>query len=127
MAKFKLGPNQKKWIKALRSGKYAQGNGCLYDAELNEYCCLGVACEIAGMKKVEKFVDAMGSMTHYGKEYSIAPKKVVKLLKLRYQDGAPKDSSNFDLLIDLNDDGSSFEDIACTIEQNPEQYFTGPV
>jgi len=44
---------KKKWTAALRSGQYQQGTGFLKrdlaqgDAE---YCCLGVACEIAGVK-----------------------------------------------------------------------------
>lgn len=35
-----------KWLKALRSGEYKQGRGqlCIQD----RYCCLGVACVIAG-------------------------------------------------------------------------------
>lgn len=39
-----------KWVKALRSGKYLQTKGNLFDADANDgqggYCCLGVACEI---------------------------------------------------------------------------------
>lgn len=38
-----------KWIKALRSGKYAQGNGWLKDLD-DFYCCLGVLCQIQGAK-----------------------------------------------------------------------------
>lgn len=39
--------NMRKWIAALRSGKYDQGRGQL--ATINGYCCLGVACEISGL------------------------------------------------------------------------------
>ena len=35
----------RKWIKALRSGKYKQGQGRLKDFETGRYCCLGVLCE----------------------------------------------------------------------------------
>lgn len=38
-----------KWVKALRSGKYKQGSGRLRDLN-NNYCCLGVLCEVAGKK-----------------------------------------------------------------------------
>jgi hypothetical protein len=34
----------RKWVKALRSGKYAQGRIRLQDGE--NFCCLGVACKI---------------------------------------------------------------------------------
>jgi hypothetical protein len=31
-----------KWVKALRSGKYKQGRGILYNPEEKSFCCLGV-------------------------------------------------------------------------------------
>lgn len=39
-----------KWVKALRSGKYKQGKGQLFQKEDNQYCCLGVACVIQKIK-----------------------------------------------------------------------------
>ena len=40
----------KKWVKALRSGKYKQGDGCLKQTNLKKnktyHCCLGVLCEL---------------------------------------------------------------------------------
>ena len=36
----------KKWVKALRSGKYKHTKGQLQD--VTGYCCLGVLCEISG-------------------------------------------------------------------------------
>ena len=47
--KQKLGPNQKRWIKALRSGKFTQGKEKLHSLD-GAMCCLGVACNIFGMK-----------------------------------------------------------------------------
>lgn len=35
-----------KWIAALRSGKFKQGEGAL--CRDGAYCCLGVLCEVAG-------------------------------------------------------------------------------
>lgn len=35
---------KKKWIEALRSGKYKQGKTLLRSA--NKFCCLGVLCDI---------------------------------------------------------------------------------
>jgi hypothetical protein len=40
---------KKKWINALRSGRFKQGNGCLRSGE--GHCCLGVLCEITGNGK----------------------------------------------------------------------------
>lgn len=36
--------NIRKWVKALRSGKYKQGIGALRLAD--KFCCLGVACDV---------------------------------------------------------------------------------
>lgn len=42
---------KRKWVKALRSGKFKQGaNRLVWN---DQYCCLGVLCEILGGKKVE--------------------------------------------------------------------------
>ena len=35
------------WAAALRSGRFKQGVGVLYNVSDDTYCCLGVACEIA--------------------------------------------------------------------------------
>ena len=45
--------NIRKWVKALRSGKFRQGQGVLVGKDDNRhttYCCLGVACVVAGEK-----------------------------------------------------------------------------
>lgn len=34
------------WVKALRSGEYAQGKGELHNKEDNTFCCLGVLCDL---------------------------------------------------------------------------------
>ncbi len=43
-AKFKLGPNQRKWVRALKSGRYKKTTGKLESD--GRYCCLGVGCRI---------------------------------------------------------------------------------
>jgi hypothetical protein len=40
---------KKKWLNALRSGKFKQGQGALKNSE--GHCCLGVLCEITGNSK----------------------------------------------------------------------------
>lgn len=37
---------KKKWVDALRSGKYIQGRSWLKNTKTNTYCCLGVLCEV---------------------------------------------------------------------------------
>lgn len=38
-----------KWVEALRSGEYQQGEGRLYNQYTNTHCCLGVLCVVAGL------------------------------------------------------------------------------
>lgn len=42
---------KRKWIAALRSGKYKQGRYTLYRNNKDTFCCLGVAGHICGMPK----------------------------------------------------------------------------
>lgn len=44
-----------KWVKALRSGKYKQGRGSLYNPETKSFCCLGVLEHICLNGNVEKY------------------------------------------------------------------------
>ena len=41
-------PIIRKWVDALRSGKYEQGNDLLRSID-DEFCCLGVLCDVLGM------------------------------------------------------------------------------
>lgn len=38
-----------KWLTALRSGEYKQGQSALHSSKDNTYCCLGVACHLLGI------------------------------------------------------------------------------
>lgn len=95
-----------KWVKALRSGKYKQGRGCLLDE--GKYCCLGVLCEVVSPESRDWYFGAQLTKT-------IAGKCGIKSL-----DGAlPESSESYSLSI-LNDSGVSFETIAKIIEDNWE-------
>jgi len=101
---------KKKWVDALRSGKYKQGTGrlCSIHDTYKGYCCLGVLCEILEVPSVE---------THVMKEYDGAewylPNRVTELTGLSR---IPK--INCRSLSDMNDDGMSFNEIADLIEKN---------
>lgn len=41
------------WLEALRSGDFQQTAGQLFSKTKNAYCCLGVACRIAGLPSYE--------------------------------------------------------------------------
>lgn len=102
----------KKWVKALRSGKYKQTTGQLRDyARYDEgktYCCLGVLCSITKSK------GWVGE--------TVLPKHVVKKvgMKLDRGNGEINDEGWYDkgkCLSQLNDNGMSFKQIANVIEK----------
>lgn len=135
-----LNPNAQKWVEALRSGKYKQGRKALTVIENGvEYdCCLGVACKVAienGLdlethieSKDEE--DATKTLRFYDvKYYGVLPPKVKDWLGLTTEDGVYGVASGIhsgnpcDLLASDNDAGQTFEQIAATIESQPEGLF----
>jgi len=104
-----------KWIEALRSGKYQQGRGQLYSINNDNYCCLGVACEVAGHTKniiahgYNVFIDAKKNRIIGNK---IVFPKIPTVLK--GSNGLPQ------ILAEMNDSGISFDGIADWIEDNVE-------
>ena len=109
--KQKLGPNQRKWIKALRSGRYKQGRKRLRTG--NKYCCLGVACKV---------------FSHpFGSDESFAPPDIV--FRLALISPAASLVGDIDIkgktcLAGANDNGATFAEIADFCEAHPEAVFT---
>lgn len=118
-----LGPNQRKWLKALESGKFKQDKAVLKTAS-GSYCCLGVACEVFKTPTVkvtfDEEADCAGAWKFNG-EYEVAPPFVRRALGLRSEEGDPKDGG--DPLTDINDSGKPFKKIAAIIRANPSNYF----
>ena len=101
---------RKKWIAALRSGKYEQGRDQLRSGK--EYCCLGVLCDLAVKNGViSRFIGKDG----------LLPRKVQKWAALSTDDG----NYSTNKLTNLNDNGKSFEEIADVIEKEPKGLFNG--
>jgi hypothetical protein len=121
-----LTPNQKQWIKALRSGKYTQGKGCLHNTD--GFCCLGVAAkefltdDVVVAEVTDKY-DIDYASWSYDTEPEMAPDYVMKALGLYDNNGSSKTNDDLMMLTHLNDDDSTFEQIADIIEANPEHYF----
>jgi hypothetical protein len=129
----------KKWVKALRSGKYKQGQGTLkqYNSKGQpEHCCLGVLCELYNeeMKKSKKKMlsvttsDNDSDFSHgycrFNNSKEILPKEVMKWSGIHNNMGAfTLDKPVYDQynLADLNDTGRKFKTIADIIEKNYEQ------
>lgn len=72
--------NIQKWVDALRSGEYAQGEGVLRSYN-DKFCCLGVACEVARKEGVPiRLRTSAGDPAHYGFEDTTLPDVVVRWL-----------------------------------------------
>lgn len=126
---------KQKWVDALRSGQYEQGKMQLRTAR-NEYCCLGVLCDLAVKDGVlrEPFKTNIGTYIYGNSDEpstgSVLPKSVREWAGLP-SIGDPEtptdvwtrgpDSFDFDNnvnLSSLNDAGATFEEIAQKIEEN---------
>lgn len=127
----------KKWIKALRSGKYKQGAHFLKQHDnVNEppkYCCLGVLCELynESMKKNHKktltvkltknvyiFDDRDGDLPAVVKRWAgMKDSSGEFTYKVKINKATVE---NIDSLSMLNDEGKTFKTIANIIEKNIE-------
>ena len=111
---------KKKWLEALRSGKYKQGRWALRNGD-NEYCCLGVLCEVARREGVIPNPRSIGKgedKTYiYGKgfdrEGSILPRGVTGWAGL--SNGNPSVSGH-NLSVWNDSERKSFAEIADLIE-----------
>jgi hypothetical protein len=103
--------NRRKWVEALRSGKYEQGKNNLYCE--GRYCCLGVLALLAGYDAGE--IEGQGTLG--GRE------KALQFVGLRGAMGGFGHDDDRQFLADLNDEGTSFEEIADIIESNPPGLF----
>jgi hypothetical protein len=124
----------KKWVKALRSGKYKQGDGCLKQTDTKKnktyHCCLGVLCELyneqmtkSKKKKLNDVVDKYG-LHSFDKEVEVLPDSVRDWADLMGKTGSfSNDIDTYDgygSLSAMNDLGCSFKKIANTIDKEWE-------
>lgn len=124
----------KKWVKALRSGKYKQGKGYLKQLDSKnepKHCCLGVLCELYDqqMKKNHKKTLHADHMvdSETGTEFISLnqhdgglPKVVREWANMINPLGEFIKNDRVQYLADLNDDGKKFSTIANIIEKNVE-------
>ena len=111
-----LNENAKKWVAALRSGKYKQGKGKLRHE--GRYCCLGVACDISGLVAWEH-------NSYDDEEYELTS-QIKNWLGLNTSVGSYYESTTLLTLVALNDSGKSFSEIADIIESEPDGLFEKP-
>lgn len=107
----KLDPEfKKKWVEALRSGDYIQGQSQLHYSDfkdgdeidtIDKYCCLGVACKVLGY--TDKQILNYGNIPN---SFELVPSELKR----------GEDTQN--TLVTMNDDeGKSFNEIADWIEK----------
>ena len=105
-----------KWVAALRSGEFKQGHDRLVTHHNNEelYCCLGVACKVAGIQ-----------MENEGESFLYMPRDGVSYYGLTDCHGAYIDKNGtVNSLANNNDvNNFSFERIATIIESKPSGLF----
>lgn len=110
------------WISALRGGEYEQAQGMLHDPVNNEFCCLGVLCDLAVKAGVPvEVTDAAGEKTAYDDNEDTLPESVRLWAGLgsdnprvvRFEGG---EDEYEDTLAEINDRGTTFEEIADLIE-----------
>ncbi len=115
-----LNKNAKKWVKALKSGKYTQTTDSLMDS--TGFCCLGVACDLYSKEHPR----STWENGHFMGQAFTLPMVVQRWLGLSTEDGSTTDAS----LVDYNDGNTSgdirrhsFKEIAKIIESEPEGLF----
>ncbi len=102
------------WLKALRSKKYEQCVGSLRE-DKTHFCCLGVLCDLYDPLAWKILFDfESDGEYHFGLHWIVPPRHVI--------DWAFDDEGNnlfvFNAIANMNDRGSSFEEIADYIENH---------
>ena len=124
-----LNQNAKKWLEALRSGKYQQTKSALCDVgngEPDRFCCFGVACDLYFQEhpelKSEIYDDRFYPRRKFLGELEVLPHQVQAWLGLRTSTG-DYGSDYVGALTEDNDEGKTFEEIATIIESEPARLF----
>ena len=107
---------KQKWVSALRSGEYQQTQRRLHDE--NGFCCLGVLCDLYLKENNLEWEPS----THYKNAYMF--QDMVAVLPLSVEkwagvgEGNPLVNDGDSSLVELNDSGSTFNEIADVIEDH---------
>lgn len=121
---MELGPNQTRWVEALESGRYKQVDKRLRVG--NSFCCLGVVCDLYDQSLWGGCGDEYYFYSGQSKELS---NEVTDWIGLRENDGTPwlekarERNKELTSLINMNDSGMSFADIAKVLREHPDLYF----
>ena len=119
--KQELGPNQKAWVAALRSGWYQQGEGKLLD-ENGCYCCLGVAASLYHPKDQIRGEDTLSSIFDVAEALALYD-DIGGFILANTPAGRGFLKTADRSLAEANDNGATFEEIADFMEAHPHAVF----
>lgn len=113
---------KKKWIDALRSGHYRQGEDCLkLRMEQNYFCCLGVLCDIYINEHPEleiNWIDHDYESSAFINEKLYLPEQVREWVNLETKNATYINENGKKSSLDLdNDNGKTFNEISDIIEK----------
>lgn len=108
-----------RWVSALRSGEYSQGQSYLKTPK-GDFCCLGVLCDMFLKDHNREWVeDSRGEpyfKTETCSEYHHLPREVYEWAGISSFSPTVKTPEGEIELVTLNDEGVSFNEIANYIE-----------
>lgn len=111
---------KEKWIAALRSGKYKQTYGFLYNSDNDGFCCIEVAANICGIGKEKLDNHSLVNKIYDLTIYNIV-KKTKKFPSILYGHMNKNDKLEYNPIVEklasYNDNGKSFKWIASYIER----------
>lgn len=102
---------KQKWVDALRSGAYKQGNGYLRTKE-DKFCCLGVLCDLMA----DRWITDSDYESCYG--YTCGGEICLGYLPSKTKEEISLENFLEEILIQMNDAGESFDNIAKYIQNN---------
>jgi len=105
---------KEKWLAALRSGDYKQGKAALRSKD-DEFCCLGVLCDVLDS---DAWTENPVTCRPYAPDSCLFWGGMFGALPMDTRDEVEITDDEHNTLVDLNDDGRSFEYIADHIERN---------
>jgi hypothetical protein len=117
-----------KLVEALRSGKYQQGKAALeiIGEEQRTYCCLGVACRVAGQNGLLLSIKHHDNLVLFDDNMGTLPSSVRQWYGFSTEEGEfdPDDAMQPASLVEANDTHNfTFDMIADLIESEPPGMF----
>lgn len=106
---------KKKWVDALRSGKYKQGTGALRRGD--SFCVLGVVCDLFSKEYGTPWETRNGGSFYFLSKGCSLPAAVLKWMELPKWSNENIQIGARQTLSSLNDTGFTFAQLADAIEE----------